>query len=103
MYKPLICIALVLLTFISCKEDCELDQAVITGVDYRLCICCGDFMITFSDNPEPYVAEFKLAQDLPESSGITNESDFPIYVKIDWREKQGFCENFIEVKSLEIL
>jgi len=86
----------------SCTEDCHLDLIVITGMDYRECACCGGFMINFSNNPEPYGDEFKLTQELPPGSGITYETEFPVYAWIKWQPLEQPCE-FIEVLHIRKL
>ena len=84
----------------SCNEDGVLDLVIITGVDMRLCPCCGGFMINFNENGEPYEDVFKLAYELPEESGIDFESEFPIKAWINWEPAGTPCD-VIEVSFFE--
>lgn len=70
---------------LSCsKKDEYMNKAIITGYDLRTCACCGGLMITFSENSNPYAADYKLLQNDPASMGISEASKFPIYIELDW-------------------
>ena len=60
-------------------------DAIITGFDARMCICCGGLMITFNGETRPYIGEFKLIENSGDI-GIKEDDRFPIYVKVDWKE-----------------
>lgn len=73
-------------------------SAIITGQDARRCMCCGGFMITFSDNPTPYEAEFVSWQEdfqsIDDRFGITADSDFPLYVEIQYQLVENPCKGW---------
>ena len=96
-----------LLVSISCQKTANTDiltDAIITGYDLRDCICCGGLMVSFVNNPIPYSGEFYLVNNLPKDSGIDNNSKFPLYVKISWRDNSRVCggTKFIDIQKLEI-
>jgi hypothetical protein len=77
---------LILILSNSCKEkESYMNDGIITGFDLRECACCGGLMITFTNDPKPYSAEFKLIENEADL-GITDKDTFPIYVKVDWKE-----------------
>lgn len=63
-----------------------MNDAVITGSDLRVCICCGGLMITFNGETKPYIGDFRLIANHGVDIGITERDTFPIYVKVDWKE-----------------
>lgn len=68
-------------------ENTYMNDAIITGPDFRACICCGGLMITFNGETRPYTGDFRLINtDNSVDLGITNNDTFPIYVKVDWKE-----------------
>ena len=96
-----------LLMFICCQKTTNTDvltDAIITGFDLRDCICCGGLMVSFVNNPIPYSGEFYLVNDLPKDSGIDNNTKFPLYVKISWKDNSNVCggTKFIDILKLEI-
>ena len=95
-------------TTISCrKQDCNkpqpntLTNAIITGVDFRRCACCGGLMITFTNDSIPYSAAFYDIKDLPSSAGISEQSTFPIKVKVAYSKVSQSCGNFVNITTLE--
>jgi hypothetical protein len=98
-------ISLLILT--CCQKSVDnnvMKDAIITGYDIRLCPCCGGLMVTFNNNPIPYSGEFYLVNDLPNKSGIDNNTKFPLYVRITWRYNIKICggTKFIDILELEI-
>jgi hypothetical protein len=88
-------LVLLLILSNSCKEDSYMNEGIITGYDLRECACCGGPMITFTSDPKPYSAEFKLIENEADL-GITDKDTFPIYVKVDWKESSaGACNRII--------
>ena len=102
MNRVLGLIIILLFLLSSCNDDCDFEQAIITGIDFRECFCCGGFMINFNNNPIPYDDEFKLAYELPDGSGITYESEFPIDVRIVWVPLYENCD-VIEVRQIRVM
>lgn len=110
--KTLKPILLVLVFFsliaVNCnKKDCRkpqpetLKDAIITGVDYRKCACCGGLMITFTSNPKPYSAEFYNIGQMPPNTDISDSSEFPIYVKVKYTKSTANCGNAIDISVLQ--
>lgn len=94
----------VLLISGSCsKDEVKGYNAIITGWDARKCACCGGLMVTFTKDAVPYSAEFKLIQNYKELN-IGPESDFPIYVEIEYADVENtFCKDFIRASKLKII
>lgn len=90
----------------SCKKkrySPKFTDAIITGIDYRKCMCCGGPMITFTDDPAPYSSDFKLLSNSIEELGISNSTQFPIYVSVVWEEDTSRCKGyFIKLKAHKI-
>ncbi|OJJ22134.1 hypothetical protein BKI52_08845 [marine bacterium AO1-C] len=65
-------------------------------------------MVTFSDNPTPYEADYyqwRIAHNGP-NFGVSHASQFPLKVKINYQFKESDCvasEGEIEITELEIL
>lgn len=70
-----------------------MQNAIITGFDARRCLCCGGFMVTFSDNPTPYEADYYQWRptDEEQNFGVTHASHFPLRVKISFQPKASDC------------
>jgi hypothetical protein len=72
-----IAIILAILFFTNCKKEMHTGyDAIITGSDMRMCICCGGLMINFDGETQPYAGDFKLIAN-PEDLGITENDKFP--------------------------
>lgn len=85
---------------IGCSED-EItfnDQGLITGIDARLCACCGGWFVEIGDSTYRF-------QELPLSSNIALEENlFPISVQLNWRSVDEPClGDEIVVLSIEEL
>ncbi len=78
-----------------------LTDAIITGIDYRKCAFCGGLMITFSNDPKPYSAEFFNIGQMPPNTGITDSSTFPIYVKVKYSKPTSTRGKIIDISILE--
>ena len=68
-----------------------MDDGIITGFDSRMCPCCGGLMINFSGETQPYKGNFYLITNDPSELGITNNSAFPIRIKVDWTQDDVVC------------
>ena len=78
-----------------------MNDGIITGSDRGACICCGGLMITFTQNPEPYAAEFRRIENAAELR-ITDKDKFPIYVKVDWRiDSASACKPIIITRMIK--
>ncbi len=106
-YKISTLIILFTLIIIGCKKhDCQkpastLTNAIITGNDLRACACCGGLMITFTNNATTYAEKFYTINQLPSNSGITENSTFPIYVKVKYETVTTGCADHINILTIE--
>lgn len=85
-----IILTLVFFANYSCKKETpkeipNTNDAIITGSDVRMCICCGGLMITFDGETKPYTGNFRRISN-PGALGLTQADTFPIYVNVDWME-----------------
>ena len=72
-----------------------MNDAIITGSDMRMCVCCGGLMISFNGETRPYTGDFKLIENSTDL-GITEKDTFPIYVKVDWKvDMTTVCNHII--------
>lgn len=72
-----------------------MNDAIITGSDARMCVCCGGLMITFNGETKPYTGDFKLINN-GAATGITEKDAFPVYVKVDWKaDTTNVCNGII--------
>ena len=79
----LVVVAVFMLVATSCKKETPyMSDATITGYDQRLCVCCGGLMVKFNES------EFRLIAN-SEELGISQNENFPINVKVDWKEDSG--------------
>ena len=86
----------ILLINVACKkEQPYMNDAIITGSDPRMCVCCGGLMITFTNDPRPYAADYKHIENVADL-GLTEKDTFPIYVKVDWKiDTKSACKPII--------
>jgi hypothetical protein len=94
----------------GCQKDddkCEVKfdkQGTITGPDYRKCVCCGGWMIKFSDrddNGELYIRHTNF-YELPAGSTIDlTNATFPIPVKFNYHETNNSCR-VIVIEKIEL-
>ena len=68
---------LVIFLLYSCQKGVRNANAVITGFDQRMCICCGGLMVSFDGEAQPYTGNFKLIENSNEL-GISYNEQFPI-------------------------
>ncbi len=73
----------------TCKEGYV--KAIVTGYDMRKCACCGGLMVTFSNDPTPYSADFVLVESMPKGSTITDNTKFPVNVCIKYEKLETSC------------
>jgi hypothetical protein len=79
-----------------------MNDGIITGYDLRKCMCCSGPMITFTNDPKPYSAEFRLI-DNEDFLGISADDKFPIYLKVDWKANAGNSCNRIIITRFKRL
>jgi hypothetical protein len=88
------------IALLCCKKESPQDfksSGVITGPDYRACVCCGGFFIQI----DTITYEFNT---LPAGSDINLQTEtFPIAVKLDWKfpENSACPNNRIEILRIK--
>jgi hypothetical protein len=90
-------IVVVLFLTITCdKEENNYEShGTITGQDYRMCACCGGWLIIIDEKQYQF-------NNLPEDSGIDlNKEKFPMAVKLDWELNTTGCPNTITIQRIE--
>jgi hypothetical protein len=91
-------IIIIILLLVACtKENNDFKSSgTITGVDYRMCACCGGWFINI-DNA------IYLFDSLPKDSNIDLASEtFPLDVKLDWQLISNSCSGFSRISVLRI-
>jgi hypothetical protein len=75
---------------IACTKENDNYKSVgtITGIDYRMCVCCGGWIINIEDVRY-------LIDSMPKNSSLNlAEETFPITVKLDWQLVSNGCSAF---------
>jgi hypothetical protein len=102
MYRLLLLLVLPSLLLISsCKKD-AMTPAIITGFDSRMCACCGGLMITFTNDPDPYQAEFYLLTNEAAELGLSMTTSFPVYLEVEY-EFKNICSKEVMIKKYKKL
>jgi len=95
--KNLIFIVLTSLLLVSCSNDSDNDfnsEGLITGIDLRLCACCGGYFIEIED------VVYNFTDEFPNKESLDLEN-LPLKVKLNWELKSGGCDNFITISAIE--
>lgn len=79
----------------------QLTDAVITGIDQRLCPCCGGFMINFDGEIKPQSGKFYLVDNDLSTYGISSSLTFPVAVRVEYQMIQKCNGNFVSISKLE--
>lgn len=83
-------VALIFLAINACTYDNIQIQnfkskGIITGPDFRMCICCGGWEIVIENKTYHF-------SQLPANSGINLDKEkFPLRVKLDWDIDNSAC------------
>lgn len=95
--KALRMVFLVFIMIACSKEDNSYDSVgTITGIDARLCMCCGGWIINIDD-------VVYLIDSMPKDSDIDiNNATFPITVELDWKLIDGACSSFNRISVQRI-
>jgi hypothetical protein len=95
--------ATICFTIVACKKEKNTtSKAVITGFDKRLCACCGGLVINFEGDTSFNSSNYYLVINKPEEFGIAYDSQFPIYVNVDWEKiSDGCLGKEIKINKLE--
>ncbi len=84
--------------FATCSKvnDTYMSKGVITGQDYRMCACCGGWIINIEGENYQF-------DSIPANSGFVLEKEsLPITVQLDWKQTTGSCpSNRITVQRIK--
>ena len=72
---------------ISCEkaDDSVWSNGLITGVDYRMCPCCGGCFIEIDSTSYRFWT-------IPDTTEIKlSDNNFPIPVRLKWKMKENAC------------
>ncbi|MCK9638841.1 MAG: hypothetical protein M0R39_02950 [Prolixibacteraceae bacterium] len=96
IYKILIVVMLIGFTTCSKVNEAYKSKGVITGQDFRMCACCGGWIITIE-------GENYLFDSIPANSGFVLEKEpLPISVQLDWQLTSGGCpSNRITIQRIK--
>jgi hypothetical protein len=86
-------IVLAFILFATCNKESNnyISHGTITGQDYRMCVCCGGWLITIDDKQYQF-------DKLPNGSSIDlNTEKYPLAVKLDWQLNTAGCPNTITI------
>lgn len=67
------------------KEDKSLDIGTITGMDPRMCMCCGGWFISVNDTVRRF-------DQVPADCTIDfSQVSYPLKVRLEWKKKDVLC------------
>ena len=87
MMRKILFVFALLISCLYCSiQEHEFDsEGIITGIDDRECSCCGGYFIEIEDSTYRF-------DTVPPGSNLELENpNFPISVKLDWREDPNAC------------
>ena len=78
-----------------------MSNAEITGLDAKMCICCGGLEITIDNVTNTNGSNYFLIEQLPTGFTLGNNPKFPIAVTIDWKIDTTHCfGNYIDITRI---
>src|SRR5665647_60091 len=91
-------VVIMMIGFTTCSKvnDTYMSKGVITGQDYRMCACCGGWIINIE-------GENYLFESIPANSSFVLEKEpLPISVQLDWQLTPGSCpSNRITIQRIK--
>jgi hypothetical protein len=95
-------LAIIILTIAGCKkEQSYTNNALITGYDPSQAPCAGTWLVTLENPPYPPTGNICSAVNSASSLGINGTPDFPIHLKLNWRQDSIVCGYNIIITSYE--
>jgi len=98
----LIAFLFITIAFTACKKANEFPLHTAHGSirqDFGMCADCGGYFIKFDNDTSTIYRSFQL----PDNSGITSSTKFPIKGTIGWKPDTSVkIPNFITITSLRI-
>ncbi len=84
--KVLLLILFTGIIFTGCtKEEKTLDSGLISGMDPRMCMCCGGWFVEINDT-------IRRFDRVPADCTIDFTTvTYPLKVKLDWKKKDTLC------------
>jgi hypothetical protein len=97
-------ILLILLTTCNKKQESTyMGEGVITGYDPRDCACCGGVLINLnSSSTEMFTDSTYQIDKVPENFNINVNSNFPIFIRLDYQYTGALCGTTIDIIRFEI-
>ena len=91
-------VVIMMIGFTTCNKvnDTYMSQGTITGQDYRMCACCGGWIINIEGENYQF-------DSIPANSGFVLEKEpLPISVQLDWQLTPGSCpSNRITIQRIK--
>ena len=102
MKKLILFCAFFILIIPACTKDKSTDaenkfqsDGIITGADYRKCMCCGGWFIDIADSTYRFY-------ELPDGSSIDLRNEtMPLEVRLDWHNNDKPCKGIIVVERIK--
>jgi len=91
-------IIIIILMLVACTKENNDFKSVgtITGVDYRMCACCGGWFISINH-------EIYLFDSIPKDSNFDLATEtFPLDVSLDWQLISSACTGFNRISVQRI-
>ena len=92
-------VLLVLLT--TCNNDKKEEsmvKGVLTGYDYRMCECCGGWLINLnSDSTEMYTFDTRFIDKYPANLKLDSTTVFPVFIRLDYTDSPANCGKAINI------
>jgi hypothetical protein len=99
-------VSLVLLVFLTTcnydKKDEYMAKGVLTGYDYRMCECCGGWLINLnSDSTEMYTFDTRFIDKYPANLKLDSTTVFPVFIRLDYTDSPANCGKAIDITRFE--
>lgn len=99
-------VSLVLIVFLTtcdkAKKDDFAAKGVITGYDFRECICCGGWLINLnSDSTELYTVDTRYIDKYPDNLVLDSTTVFPVFIRLDYTNSAANCGQAIDISRFE--
>jgi hypothetical protein len=92
-------IFLIMMVIVACeKNDAFMGAGVLTGYDPRDCACCGGLLINLNSGSSELFTDSTYQVDIvPDNLNIDANSDFPIYIDLDYSKDTKKCGKTIDI------
>ena len=103
LLKKIFLAQMVILTIFACdKKEEYMAEGVITGYDPRDCACCGGLLINLNSSTTELFTDSTYQIDLvPADFDIYADSDFPVFIRLDYERNNKLCGKTIDILRFE--